>query len=121
MTYKELNNKLWFKVYNHWLCPLGNFHEPLPTPQHRIDQAPDNTILAWLWWTTRNPLHNFSHFWIGITPVSEYWLKPEVDGWVKGERYWHCPKCFLIKKLPRYNGYFGWQDRGNFRLGMNND
>jgi hypothetical protein len=45
---------------------------------------PARWIPETIYWTVlRNPLHNFTHFWIGITPLGERyeWISPECRGW----------------------------------------
>jgi hypothetical protein len=76
-------------VWNHWLNPLGNWHEPLACPQKRVKQY-RNTVPQWLpedvWWGLyRNPLHNLTHFWLGITPRGKryVWIDPECNGWTR--------------------------------------
>lgn len=101
MSYTEgtynLDTKTWFKIWNHWANPLGNWHEPMPYPLKRRLEAPNNEILAWLWWTLRNPFHNLTHFVLGHVPV--------------GERYqWLPPK----RDWPQWKLVFGWTSRGSF-------
>jgi len=113
--YHRLLEKAWFHIFNHWLNPLGNWHEPLAFPEENAKSAKDSILHPWLWWMIRNPLHNFSHFWIGITPVGKKyeWIKPEENGWRKEGKWWK-----KKNRIPlfRYNGVVGWQSRGNFRI-----
>jgi hypothetical protein len=135
----ELDAKWWFKAWNHWLNPLGNWHEPMPFPQKRADEALDSrlhhwfgTFGVWLWWTLRNPLHNAKHFLLGITPHSEryVWHIPEETGWMQYEEAkdlgWAEIHVSLWRKprrptLPTWNLYvggwqigLGWDDDGGF-------
>jgi len=134
------------KAWSHWLNPLGNFHEPLPYPNKRHVQW-KGTIWRFfpevLWWTLRNPFHNFTHFWIGITPRGELyeWIHPECVGWSRtgvnvsissledGATEWVLYAYRKPGKMTRYhfkfwfrlfgtvwNGYIGWMDRGNFGM-----
>ena len=113
--YNPIVNKPWFRAWNHWLNPLGNYHEPLPYPEVRDDDARKSWLHPAVWWALRNPFHNLTHFWIGITPVGPRyaWVSPEEAGWVKRDTVWE--KGWIV--LPRYSGTIGWQSRGNFRAG----
>ena len=114
-------------IWHHWLNPLGNWNEPNPTPGKRRVQAAESKLPAGLWWALRNPLHNFNHYWIGITPIGEHgaWRQPYENGWTrhdaKGYSYWQKGRI----KLPiykwtgkRWEGYIGWMSRGNFGMAL---
>lgn len=112
------------KIWNHYLNPFGNWNEPTPYPSKRVKNAEDSWMPSWLWWAQRNPLHNLTHYWLGITPLTEdgSWKTPEEDGWIK-EKKDDSNFSFWKKdgKIPRpyfrYDGdwtfYFGWTSRGN--------
>lgn len=86
-----LDNAWWFKAWNHWLNPLGNWHEPMPFPIGRVNDGYKSVwykvfgdpLGMWLFWAFRNFAHNFGQCWIGITPIGERyeWLDPELNGW----------------------------------------
>lgn len=124
----NVDSKGWFKAWNHWLNPLGNWHEPMPYPLKRQLEAPDNEFLAWLWWTARNPFHNFTHFVLGICPVGRRydWVSPETNGWYEDTqdfcwRNWKPRRPVLCRKHFRvlgFKGYIGWSDRGSFGISL---
>lgn len=122
--YNGLVEKRWFKVFNHWLNPLGNYHEPLPFPEKRANEARESFLHPMLYWLIRNPFHNLTHFWIGITPIGQRyeWKLPEENGWFDDGKYFVNLRWVGINgihiKLPKFNGWVGWQKRGNFRLGL---
>lgn len=126
------------KVFSHWLNPFGNWHEPLAFPYKRLSAWRDTIwcrfIPEWVWWNLRrNPLHNLTHFWLGITPRGQRyeWIDPECVGWKRtmvwekrGKHYSDQELWAWHKKgsLPRYHykfwyrgweGYFGFMSRGN--------
>ena len=117
----------WFKVLNHWVVPFGNYHEPLPFPEKRMEEAKEfykkYKVPVYVYWIFRNFLHNFTHFWIGITPLGRRyeWRSPGEEGWVKGEKYWHnkvWPGNARKRRRFGVDGHlYGWQSRGSFRLG----
>lgn len=146
----ELDNKWWFKAWNHWLNPLGNWLEPMPRPQARVDDAYRSpwyklfkllgmpTFGIWFFWTFRNFAPNFFHYYIGITPVGERYehCDPEENGWVKvfvdeegisQFRYWakpwrpHLP-YWTLKGLPlRLEAGIGWKSSGSFGMHFRRD
>lgn len=125
------------KVFSHWLNPLGNWHEPLAYPRKRQVQYKEawwsKIVPEWVWWNLRrNPLHNLTHFWLGITPRGKRyeWIDPECEGWERKLVWVRYSEGFDQKlfawvkkgKLPRYHykfwyrgweGYFGFMYRGN--------
>jgi hypothetical protein len=112
-------------AWNHWLNPLGNWHEPLPWPGKRMMEAAKSGLPPALWWALRNPLHNFTHFWIGIVPLREryVWVTPDENGWErtesnKGFSWWRKGRIALpyYRHDGRFTFYIGWQDRGNFGI-----
>jgi len=119
----------WCRAFSHWLNPLGNWSEPLPYPKKRKVQADAQWLPNWVWWNLyRNPLHNFCHYWIGITPRGPryQWFRPEANGWVRTEprnglSWWHKARRL---SLPYYRVdgtwtfYIGWTDRGNFGIAL---
>jgi hypothetical protein len=126
VTPVEYRCKGWFcRAWNHWLNPLGNYHEPNPYPEKRRVQAEASRLPAWLWWALRNPFHNLNHFMLGITPRAKRyeWVLPDEDGWTryedgKGYAYWYRPghRKLGIRKgnLWGREWYIGWMSRGNF-------
>lgn len=79
---RPLDTKKWFLLWNHYRNPFGNWHEPLPYPERRRIEAPENDFLAFLWWQFwRNPLHNLTHFNLGHVPIgARYeWIEPVDD------------------------------------------
>jgi hypothetical protein len=91
----DLDAKWWFKAWNHWLNPLGNWLEPMPIPQGRVDDAYRSlrykffkllglpTFGVWFFWNTRNFASNFGRHWVGIVPIGERYehRDPEENGW----------------------------------------
>ena len=122
----------WCELFNSVWNPLGNYIEPLPTPEKRKIQAEESWMPSWLWWALRNPFSNFCHFWIGITPVGHRyeWIEPQERGWIRMQlppngkwqkSYWTHPAKLIT--LPfyhfladNYEFYIGWLDRGNFGI-----
>lgn len=130
-NYNTLIERWYFRAWNHWLNPLGNWHEPLPFPEAREEEAKKSWMPPWLWWNLRNFAHNFCHFWIGITPRGRRyeWILPTDKGWemyVKSDnfswwkkKFYHPSIGWFTIKLPYYNGkhfHIGWTTRGSFGL-----
>lgn len=128
-NYGRLEKAKWFRAWNHPRNPFGNWHEPMPYPEKRRLEAPKNEILAWLWWQfLRNPLHNFTHFVIGIVPIGDRyeWVTPDEDGWIRrdGEppvwvryRVVNGKPKEVVRRLrscscKRLQIYCGWLSRG---------
>jgi hypothetical protein len=133
----ELDNKWWFKAWNHWLNPLGNWLEPMPRPESRVRDARKSLLCRWfgdpfgiwLFWFLRNFAHNWNHYWIGIMPIGlrYHHLTPEANGW---HREWNYRNpYFLVEwwvkgkiRLPYVTGDIsnkiewgiGWKDSGSF-------
>lgn len=127
--YCSLVDKKWFKIWNSPWNPLGNWHEPLPFPEKRDDEAPNGQYLKWLYWSVRNPLHNWGHFWIGICPVGKRyeWISPEENGWVrviksKSQAYWVKKNRISLPYFEVWKGdwqfYIGWKRRGTFAIAL---
>lgn len=139
--FNSLIHSVAFMLWNHWLNPFGNWHEPLPFPEKNALAAKKSWMHPAIWWFLRNPLHNFTHFWIGIVPVFHRyaWVDPSFAGW--GRLYYGhkglvaaWSKTFHIRGirvkmfLPFYQWYFdtrednyfelalGWRGRGNFTI-----
>lgn len=109
----------WIKAWNHWLNPFGNYHEPLPFPDHLKEKAPDNIVLAQIWWALRNFAHNFTHFWLGIIPRGDRyeWITPDENGWTRVGRCWKKKGWSLCRKsgdIGPYEWYIGWARRGSW-------
>jgi hypothetical protein len=116
----------WCRVYSHWLNPFGNWQEPLPYPQARAIEAEKSWMPPMLYWTIRNPFHNFMNHWIGIVPIGpQYsWILPEEAGWTRhgrGNRFrywtrpWSIPRPYY-RVDGKFTFYIGWTDRGNFGM-----
>ena len=119
----------WCKFYNHWANPFGNWIEPLPFPKKRADQAVKSFLPGWLYWTLRNPLHNFMSHYIGIIPIGPRyaWIRPEENGWKLVEKsetlsFWVKDKFHIPLPFYNHNGrwtfYIGWTKRGNFGVAI---
>lgn len=119
----------WWKKFNSANNPFGNYHEPLPYPAKRQRQAEESKLPDKLWWNLRNPLHNFNHFMIGITPKGNpyEWISPECAGWIREQgkktdnyeiSWWKKGKIslpiFKFNNFLGFEGYLGWMERGNF-------
>jgi len=52
---------------------------------------------VWLYWIVRNPAHNLTHHWFGITPIGKRyeWLTPESAGWYQTETHWVHPDKWI--------------------------
>lgn len=118
----------WCKLYNHWINPFGNWLEPLPFPQKYAYQAKKSFIPPMLWWTLRNPVHNFMHHIIGIVPVGKRyeWINPTEAGWERKKcGNWSLWTKRMRMPLPYYSRegksvtfYCGWTSRGNFGFAL---
>lgn len=123
------------EFWSGWWNFMGNWNEPMPFPEHRRKQAEESWLPPIIWWQIfRNPLHNFCHYWIGITPLGPRycWILPEAAGWVRTTNpqkgpwqysYWSKPNSWF--KLPFLNFdndnwqfYIGWLSRGNFGMAL---
>ncbi len=124
----------WFLVYNHWLCPFGNWLEPMPIPIIRVKEAKDSYLRkwfgedwgCWLWWTLRNHLGNFKCYWIGIMPIGDRyeWRTPEENGWIRIEKEgkhwvfdywkkkWRIPLPWILVRFFGWEAGIGWKDDG---------
>lgn len=121
-------------IFNHYLSPFGNWEEPMPFPEKRRLEAEKSWLPPGVWWNLRNPLHNFTHRFIGITPLGNRyeWILPESNGWIRivndivgnwQYSYWTKPNSKI--KLPFWNFdngkwqfYIGWLSRGNFGMAL---
>ena len=125
---EEYRCKSWLcRAWNNPKNPFGNWNEPKPYPEKRKVQADASWIPNPIWWQIlRNPVHNLTHYWLGITPVGKHgeWHTPEENGWTRVETdennyYWQKGHIKLpIKKgeLFGYEWYIGWMKRGNFGM-----
>lgn len=127
----------WMRTLDHWANPFGNYHEPLPFPEKRMNEAVEKGHLTpasqWLYWHWRNFLHNFTHFTIGIVPVGKRyeWISPECNGWrrVKGSWYsvwlkrYRIPLPYAFGNIASFEWAIGWKSDGcwgvNFRRKQN--
>lgn len=120
--YRSYYESWWFLLWNHWLNPFGNWEEGGPFPEKRAREAAESWMPELVWWHLRNFMHNFFTHWIGITPLGERyeWLLPASEGWYDFTGSWeHGPFWWSLGKsikLKKYDGKWGWQSRGNFRL-----
>lgn len=129
--YDPITDNSLFKIWNHWLNPLGNWHEPLPFPEIRRRQADAHWLNNAIYWNIRNFGHNFTHFWIGIVPVGKRyeWISPGENNWFRTYRgnwsYWTKPKYGI--SLPyykrkgilfgtKYEWALGWKSDGCFGI-----
>ena len=128
----------WLKTFSEPWNPFGNYHEPLAYPYKRQrdwEKSKWSKIIPeWIWWNLRrNPFHNLTHFWLGITPKGNRyeWIAPECRGW-RRELAWDKVGNKARQELwvwrkdgkwPRYHykwwafgweGYIGTMSRGNF-------
>lgn len=123
--------------------PLGNAHEWGYFPQRVMDKYRRKWISKilpqWLAWLIRNPLHNWTHFELGIVERVQVdpgqpmpWVHPTDAGWVayedeyvRWEKRRHRTKP--VRKRRWMKGGIknklitcligGVQDRGNWRMG----
>lgn len=124
---EEYHCKGWFcQAWNHWINPLGNWHEPLPYPEKRKVQADASWVPNGVWWTIlRNPFHNLCHVYLGILPIKgRYeWYAPEDNGWrrIEGKhlswwvKAWRIPLPYF-KVEGGWTFYIGWMSRGSFGM-----
>jgi hypothetical protein len=107
--YDKLNPVWWF----------GNADEPLPPEWYRLDEK-----LRVLKWRLRNPLHNFTHYVIGVEDktFSRSGKFPERNsdprgGWniAMGRRVL-VPLPFVSCERSWCTFYFGWRNHGAFGL-----
>ncbi|MEM7828195.1 MAG: hypothetical protein QW561_02520 [Candidatus Aenigmatarchaeota archaeon] len=106
--------KIWHSKWN----PLGNYDEPEPPA--------DKWKNCWKWlrhllWFLRNPLHNFTFYWIGFVDkrfVSIGYLPKDVfapRGYNVALRvYKNIPFPFISYSGERLKWYLGWRERGNW-------
>lgn len=123
----EIDTKPWFLAWNNPKNPFANWHEPMPFPEVNENRAPKNELLAFLWWQFwRNPLHNLTHFTLGIVPVGKRyeWITPDEAGWVRNDYGDHScwtkigkkPKCRKYYSFGPFEAYIGWSERGSFGI-----
>ena len=119
--YNPIVNKWWFKAWNHWLNPFGNWHEPLPFPEKRADEAKGSKLHPAIYWALRNPAHNFGHFWVGITPVGRRyeWINPVWDRIVVNRFFSYFKRGLFVLPYIHISSpriYIGWKARGCFAM-----
>jgi hypothetical protein len=99
------------------LWSFGNASDPSPPAWYR----PDDARRRWLW-HLRNPLHNFTHYVIGVSdkPVTRTGRYPAHvfapdGGWNWAfTRYRWLPLPFISYEGKHSRFYLGWRESGNF-------
>src|SRR3974390_2981532 len=110
----------WDKLNPIWW--LGNADEPVPPAWYR-----PNGHARTLLWHFRNPMHNLSHYVVGIADKdsvrsSRYprSLSNPNGGWnVAVAKYKHLRLPFIDYKRGKFEFYFGWRVGGNFGIKCN--
>lgn len=97
---------------NSKLNPFGNADEPIP--KYLLHGKPE--WLRVLAWWGRNPLHNFSFYWIGVAGrVIGFKGEFLTEGWQFAyvrTKYLYLP---LVSYKGKYlEGYGGWRKNGGF-------
>ncbi len=99
------------------LWSLGNADDPVP-PEWFRPGSPSRRMA----WQMRNPLHNFTHYVIGVTDKDTtrtgkfptHVFAPE-GGWNWAvTRHRCCPLPFVSFEGQRSRFYLGWRESGNF-------
>ena len=99
------------------LWSLGNADDPEPPDWFR----PGSPSRRWLW-QMRNPLHNFTHYIIGVsdkdtTRTGKFPAHVFAPGggwnWAITRHRW-CPLPFVSFEGKRSRFYLGWRESGNF-------
>lgn len=99
------------------LWSLGNADDPVPPDWYRPGASGRRMM-----WQMRNPLHNFTHYIIGVTdqPTTRTGKHPAhvfaPDGgwnWAVARHRW-CPLPFVSFEGARCRFYLGWRESGNF-------
>ncbi|MGQ9608565.1 MAG: hypothetical protein ACUVWN_04655 [bacterium] len=92
--------------------PFGNWDEPDPPEWYKRDQP-----IWWrrICWFIRNPLHNFTFYWIGMAGCLKY-RRPDT---VFNPNYkWNIVLPFLSYNGKKIRFYIGWRERGNFGIAI---
>jgi hypothetical protein len=109
--------------------PLGNYREPLPTPEARMEQAKASHLPVKLWWWLRNPASNFCDFWVGLWSISPNGAvqTPGENGWhfIQGTGHWSVwihpgnkHRLYYRRDGKRWTCYIGWRSNGSFGLAL---
>ncbi len=100
-----------------WMI-FGNSDDPEPEHSYPSGWSQGRKRLHWLF--VRNPLHNFSWYFIGVAD-KDRWIEgkaPEahfVDGWnFTITRIKHVRLPYLSYRKGRFQFYFGWRPSGAF-------
>jgi hypothetical protein len=110
--YDKLNPVWWFK----------NCDDPRPPAWYRPDD-PHRKV----WWSFRNPLHNFNFYVIGVGDKTFYRsgrfpgqnANPH-GGWdFEAARYKFIWLPFVAYHRTNFDFYFGWRNHGNFGIKIN--
>lgn len=74
---------LFLKIFNSRLNPFGNYDDPIP-PVWVFEKYKSKFRAYCYWYFVRNPLHNFTHYWIGTKLFPSVW------------KVWHPTRCFNL-------------------------
>lgn len=105
-------SKWWPSKWNPW----GNHEEPDPPEVHRTDLKGWKRRMYWIW---RNPLHNFTHHWIG------YYGQVAVRGTFFADKGWNWDysltkdgdRLYLLSyRGEKKEGYIGFRPSGAFGI-----
>lgn len=101
--------------------PFGNFDDPYPPADKWPDKPKRVRYLLWYFW--RNPMHNFTFYWMGIADKSfasmgkyPYDVFSPIGGWNWAIRKHKWLRLPFISYLGWCKFYIGWRERGNWGL-----
>ena len=90
------------KIWNSKLNPLGNYDDPVP-PDWCFEKY---GVFAWFYWFfVRNPLHNFSAYWLGTRNYPSAWKVWHT------KRSWNLIVPFFSYRGEKWEFYMGWRPK----------
>ncbi|MEM4620950.1 MAG: hypothetical protein QW607_12160 [Desulfurococcaceae archaeon] len=95
------------KIWNSKSNPFGNYDDPIPDwVYEKFGKSLKGRVLAFLYWYFwRNPLHNFTHYWIGTKNYPSAWKV-----WHHVRR-WNLILPFFSYRGRRIEFYIGWRPK----------
>jgi len=91
------------KLWNSKLNPLGNYDDPIP-PEWCFQKH--GKLAYFYWYFIRNPLHNFTHYWIGTMGSPCCWNV------FCQHKSWNLILPFFSYKNRFFEFYIGWRPKG---------